>query len=479
MSKRDKTYQQRGKRLATDQKLKKISKASYRKPSVVGKDYHTRKAEAAIKVILKAKELNNFCGHFLVGSSSVLAFLKGHHSFRRAHSAIHTPMESKIIGASGEEAFLTTAKDITHVHPFAISREQPWLCASTDFLVHRLGKNEVVEVKTFSDAGNAAACYFHPPLRTLVQVWLAMECFGCDQGQLYVYILDQVSKRVTLFGVVHLERKASFFDRNLAVLSSLQYTRFLKEYFEHHGIFPTEKYLDTLAVRLSSRPIFSNNTKSLRGKESSRRPLDRAFPLACAYYDESVAGADPDHPNKLPFKELFRGFTWVRTSKKKRVIWLDEETRLEVFKDASAKLGKEDQQRFKEVLRQLEEFPSTAQFQTTHTSQKIERITAKHAKITEELLKNQLRILQEKYQLSIQRIKDLEAQVAHYAILVAKHSKAKKSAKNSKRRRTAKITKRQTTMQTLAKDSYLTETTGISKRGAKATTRLANERPNK
>lgn len=284
----------------------------------------------------------------------------------------------------------------------------------------------------------------------MVQVWLAMECFGCDKGQLRIYTLDQVSKTVTLFGVIHFRRKASFFDQNLAVLSSVQYARFLKEYFEHHQIFPSEKYFDVLAVRLASRPIFTSLRKSLLDKTQGRRPLDRTFPLTCPHYGEGAARIDPNYPHKLSFKCLFQDFSWVRTSKKQRLVWLDEETRLEVFKDAHAALCKQDQEALEEVLGQLKARVSTEQFQMTQVTPKIRYLKVKYADANNKLLKKQLKFLEEKQQRAAEYIEHLKDRLADYKIMLAKKNNTQKPANNSKRRKAKKIRKNQATSRKLA-----------------------------
>ena len=144
-----------------------------------------------------------------------------------------TPARSHNIGQIGEAAFQANCDTVRKSSAMAISKKNPWLCATADFVAVVRGLVRAVEVKTRTSAEEAARFAHRVPSEVLLQVWLQLEVLQLNDGLLVVYHLDQVSKRVNRVVEIDFHRSTSLFSRDLWVLSALRYSRFLKEYLRH------------------------------------------------------------------------------------------------------------------------------------------------------------------------------------------------------------------------------------------------------
>lgn len=466
-SDKTKTFQKRGVRLAANNKAKKIAKTKGQKPSSVKKDHHEKKAETFLKAMIKAKVPSDMCPHHLIGSSSVFAFLQGRHSFKKAHAAMRTTPEARIVGAAGEESYLRKAKNITKMHPFAIGREQPWICASPDFLLFKSDKNHIVEVKTFSNDAAAASCFCNTDNRTVVQLWLSMELFGCQRGELRVYTVDQIARRCTLFGVVKLERQVPFLDKTLAAISCLQYSRFVDEYLEMQNITPPQNYFNLLAKRLHDRQNSRLVGPNLGKEKEARHPIRRTFKLTCPFFDESVVGDRVEFTEMIPYKELFSNFTWVCRSQKSRVLRFDDEARSDILKAVLANLSRDDLGQLEALMSNASQVKTTDQFRSEKSTKFVNKIEALHQKTKEEILQEKVMILEEQNRLAVETNNRLEGLITAQKAQISKLAKTKRSEKNAKRRRAERSQKQQAVIQDNDNKASETTATGTARQRVK------------
>ena len=299
-----KTMKTRGIRMIAIRKMKSEAKKKGKKPSSIRKNVFELKADQFMNKVLARKEIDDFCPHFLIGSSSAFTFLQGKHTFRRAHSFIETSMDAKFIGALGEEAFKQKNQNIMEMHPFTIGVQNPWFCATPDFLVVTNGEKKMVEVKTYSDPVATAAFFSNVPLRTVIQVWLGFELLGLREGIIQMYISDKIARRVTLYGCIHLKRTATLFSQQFWQISCFRYVEFLKEYLENHDITPSEDYFDTIFLRLISRFNLDAFKEAETSDQSLPYTLHRPLRMTCHIFETTVVSKGKEENERLPYKNF-------------------------------------------------------------------------------------------------------------------------------------------------------------------------------
>lgn len=434
-----KIQQKKGTRLNAIRKLKKYATAKGRKPSSVKKNIFVTKADKFINSVLAAKEIDQYCQHYLVGSSSVLAFLKGTHSFTKAHSYINTTMEARVIGISGEEAFKRSNAEIIKFHPFMISRQNPWICATPDFLVVKEGLRMTVEVKTFTDMGVAAAFFMNIPKRTLVQVWIGMELMGVQDGRIYIYVTDKVARMTTLYGVVKLKRSATFFNQSLWTISCFQYVRFLNEYLEEHEVTPSEDYFDTLALRLVSRFDKSTFQEAEKDKLPRRHYLERPLRIECPFFQKTINDEHIQKESWVPFQKLFASLRFTNTSKKSKKIILNGESRNEILQDIQSKLSQEVRDKLSYLIVQSQKRESTSKLLTRDVKEKVQRTQAPLKQRKEETMDQKMTRLEEELMMAKIEMAQAKTRIRELSEKVSKLQSKKESAKKAQSRRTRNI----------------------------------------
>lgn len=436
--KKRKIFQKRAKRLNAIRKLKRLAKERSKKPSSVSKDIFVKKSDKFMNMVLAAKEIEGYCPHFLVGSSSVLSFLQGGHSYKNAHSYMFTTIEARFIGQAGEEAFKRTRPQIVQFHPFVISRQNPWICATPDFLVLKDGVKMLVEVKTFSDISDAINFFKTIPKRTIIQVWLGMELLGVQDGRIQIYVLDKVARIVTLCGVIKLKRTATFFNRYLWAVSCLQYVRFLDEYLQEQGVTPCADYFDTLALRLVSRfdgKIFQEaETGNLPRKYSIERPLQ----FHCPYFEGTVKDEDLNNQIRPPFPQLFAPFRFTSTSKKVHNEILDEEARTEIVQLVQNKLSHADKEKIDDLILKSQGKGTTTKLLSSKMKEKLTNIEIRSQKTKEKTIEDKLHTFEEEMKKMKAELTATKAQNEELLEMFAQLQKKKQSAKRSQSRRTRK-----------------------------------------
>ena len=205
-SSKTKMYELKARRTRGIVKMRKKLRAKGDRPSKITKSHFESICDRFISTIIAKNCPENFCPHFLIGSSNTHCFLTGGYGFSKAHCVFKTPFENKITGQAGEEGFIRTKADIMFKHPFAIHPIIPWHVATGDFIVYEKGNNVCVEIKTFTKIKDCQAFYDCLPKRALFQIWLQMDILDMKQGKIVIYHLDRVSKVVKLFATILIER---------------------------------------------------------------------------------------------------------------------------------------------------------------------------------------------------------------------------------------------------------------------------------
>lgn len=367
MSKPSKLYKQRIiniQRVNVIRKLRQKKRDEGRKPSEIQPTHFDSLADKFLETVLKKKVPTNMCAHFLVAASNVHSFLLGHHTFEKSHAIFKTPINNKITGLSGEEAFLRLPKLVVSKHPFGIHPKIPWICATGDFIIKEDGDFICVEIKTFKSIRACRLLYDHLPIRVALQVWIQMEIFNLSKGQIYIYYLDRVGKRVTLYGKININRSASLFDSDLAFFLSVRYTEFLKDYFCNHNAFPSDDYFNCLKLRLSNNISLSLMGEKFDSAIFSKRLISRKLEPYCPYFDYDRVSLMEETEPRVPYHSLFKRHTFTSTSKLEKYFMFDLEYRREVWSSVSEKLTINTNFEIQAVKDKLTERPKTTDFLT-------------------------------------------------------------------------------------------------------------------
>ena len=333
------TFELRASRLNAIKKLKKELKAKFNRSCKKTAIHFSNKCENHIKEILRHRMPEDFCSHFLVGASSVHAFLRGKHSVESAHSVQKTNPDNRITGDAGEAAFKALKYDIAHNHPFSIHKKVPFVCATGDFIINEQGTKIAIEVKTFSDKNAAFNFYKHVPDRTILQLWIQLEVFGLQKGIIYIYHLDRISKIVNLIGKIYATREVGLFDNYFSTLAAIQYANFLQKYYQMHSLYPSELYFEDLSQRLAHNLI----RHCQDGNHSTAKSFDwqknRSLSLNCPFY-ENLSEAGPNLITKFEtHRNMFNDHRFIQTSKQVSFMALNVELRTKILQTILSNLG--------------------------------------------------------------------------------------------------------------------------------------------
>jgi hypothetical protein len=415
---------------------KKIAKAEGRRDSSTRPSSVIRRCEAFLKALIRGREPSYFCTHFRVGSSNVLTLLQGNYTFKKAHSIMMTPFIKRNIGMAGEQAFMKRKPRILKIHPFVVSKTNPWVCATPDFLILQDGQQQHVEIKTFLDEHDAAQFVSKVPHRILIQVWLGMELLGLAKGSIFVYVLDEVSRRVTLFGKVFLVRAASFFSREVYTLSAFHYARFLRDYFDQHKLFPSEAYMSSVALRLAGRFREEDYRKAEAGDEPvSRYNNGRKVELTCQFYETTVENAVTQPKEMTGFDAMFKGHIFRNPRPLTRTVVLDGEIRREILNSCLSHLTQEVRNKFEELLKQAQDPDLSKAVRAKKVSVKVSRIKEHLAEDPLQVALNRVTQLERQLAQAKEKAARAEEEKAKMAIELERAAKAKKHADKSKRRK--------------------------------------------
>jgi hypothetical protein len=379
-------------RMTAVRQLKKAAVEKGRKPSSVKRDVIETRCDAIIEAVVMRQPIRNGCPHLLVGSSLFWKFLGGGYDVTLAHSYFRTPIKNRITGMSGEVATRRTLKGKARDHQFVISRLAPWACATPDFITEKDGQYQTVEVKTFSKVRAATAFFRKMPDRTVVQVWLSMEFANLHRGTVRVYWKSAKAKTVTLIGVIHVLRSASFFSQALYTLSALRWVDFMEEYFREHQLDPVRDYLNTailnLARRFPSKPEKEDPEEQdqLSALRFDVRPPVRECTkfLGSQLAEEGVRTETKVHPG------YFSSWKFVSRSKLTSSVNLDEGRRDKLELSLLTGISRLVFKRLKDILEKLEVRSSTTQLMTKAEQAHLEAVAERPSSAEVERLKAEL-----------------------------------------------------------------------------------------
>ena len=226
--------------------------------------------------LLSRKQFVSYmCPHDHIGASLVLTLLKGNLSLSRQHSYMNTPFEKRVLGSKGETAF-RTKNTIYLDHPFGISTQIPFICATPDFIIKNENEFVLVEVKTHSSLENAKAMFTSLPIETMMQVWIASDIFKINKIKLVIYFVTQKSV-VNLFGTIFITKKINFFDdEELCQLVFARYMEYMKFYLKFNKIESQHTF-----EKLRNRVINSNKPSKSDNKHIKRLVLNWPIKDTC------------------------------------------------------------------------------------------------------------------------------------------------------------------------------------------------------
>lgn len=442
------TRQRQAHRMVELRKLKDTAELKGRKRSTVRKDAIECKYDKFIRKVLGRKEIEGYCRHFMIGSSMFWDCLRNGFSMHQAHRIIRTDPDSRITGAAGEEEFRQASKQIAQIHPFAISRQVPWVCATPDFLVIDEQGPKICEVKSFLKPKDALSFFYTVPRRTIIQTWLSMELMGIRRGEIRVNTVDRIAKVITLIGVIELRRTATLFDRSIYMLSVMRWVEFLEEYFEWQGMHPLDGYIQKMMVRLAMR--YSEEERKAADREDGEDSLEyleyRRPPIDCAYVNSSLEFEKTGAKEFKVNRDLFKNYKFIRQSEKVRSILFDRELRREISHELLTNLYQNDKLRLDKLLEEVATFASTTMLLTEKEKEELKKVEKTHPESKVETL---LKRLDEKERELIeakativtqtQRISELEAEnTGLKAALVAVKPASKRKALARYRRKQEK-----------------------------------------
>ena len=371
ISQKQKNYITRARRTNRIKKIKRMAKTNGKKSSNIDTSIFETVCNNVVETILKREKPQEFCPHVLIGGSNFYGFLTGSFNFKRAHSLFKTPFRNKITGQAGEECFKRKNEDIVFIQPFAIHPTIPWHSAKCDFLVNYRSVFTCVEVKTFTNILNCDQFYKNVPTRELFQILIQMEIFDVTRGELVIYHFDRISKTVTLFGKIIIDKKTSLLTQELCSLSVIRYGEYLKEYFEVHNQYPNQNYYNVLEQKLVRNILASTDKATAKAKNYFHRFIETIPLLKCKYVNEMFEDLNDQREPFIPFKEMFSSHMFINTSKLERGILFDNQLKCELIESLFKKLHNPVKEHIHELLSIIKKRSSKTSFLTINEKNKM------------------------------------------------------------------------------------------------------------
>ena len=220
-------------------KIKKHVKVPTRKdlhlvhvPTIMGSEPHfsTMKLSKLTVPIINRTEIKLSvigCQHVLIGSTFVWKLLTSTVTPEDTHSYSTTSPTAKMIGSVGEQEYRNENKNIKmHEKPFLIYSKIPFVCACPDYIRN----NSIIEIKTTEILENAESMFNQLPMRTVCQVWIAMDSAGLNSAQVQLYLITQRKPLVVVkYGYINIQKTIELFNLALTKVAINSYLNYLSK----------------------------------------------------------------------------------------------------------------------------------------------------------------------------------------------------------------------------------------------------------
>ena len=220
-----------------------------------------RRVLEAVDQIFDLKETAVNCPHYLIGAASVERLLKGRYNMKKAHGHLQPRKDEpnwswKVAEAVSESSHSEGRRQALRIHPYI-----PFICAKAD--IFDAARQMIVETKSTKDREEMERMKVKIPDAILTQMWVTMECFGVDKGELDFFFFDETAQKHGQ----HMYLKGSFFracqhtvirtapfftETNITRLVD-RYVQFLRRYLSHANLVITERFTKDLTKNIVKR----------------------------------------------------------------------------------------------------------------------------------------------------------------------------------------------------------------------------------